>query len=74
MMTEWRVRVAGTGAWASGTWNFPFATEGEAREFAQANGGEVYLYDYGQRPEPPPQRATVSRPARHRQPQPGTLL
>jgi hypothetical protein len=47
-MTEWRVRVPGTGPWASGSWNFPFATEDEARTFAQENGGEAYLQDYGE--------------------------
>jgi hypothetical protein len=45
-MTEWRVRVPGTGPWASGSWNFSFATEAEARSFALENGGEAYLHTY----------------------------
>jgi hypothetical protein len=46
-MIEWRVRVRGIGRWASGTWNFCFNTEAEARSFAKEHGGEAYLQDYG---------------------------
>jgi nitrous oxide reductase accessory protein NosL len=49
-MKEWRVTVPGSGAWASGTWDFPFDTEAEARAFAATKGGEVYLRDWGELP------------------------
>lgn len=54
---EWRVCVLGAGPWASGTWDFHFAAEGEARAFAQANGAAAYLHDYGAVVATPPMSA-----------------
>jgi hypothetical protein len=53
-MKEWRVTVPGSGAWASGTWDFRFDTETEVRAFAAAEGGKVYLKDWGELPSPAP--------------------